>query len=59
LQLLEIAPAIDASCFLLGAAECGQKQGREDGDNGDDDQQFDQGKRSRPMTVRKESSHVD
>ena len=30
-------------CFLFGAGEGGQEHGGEDGNDGDDDQQFDEG----------------
>ena len=48
LQLLEIAPAIDASSLLLGAGQGREKQGGQDGDDRDHNQQFYQGKSPSP-----------
>jgi len=44
LQLFEVVLAGDAERPLLCAREGGQKHGREDGDDSDDDKQFDQRK---------------
>ena len=44
-DLLEVVEATDAACLLACFAQCGQKHGRQDGDDGDDNQQFNQGKR--------------
>ena len=42
-QLFDVGHALDGLGSLLGARQGGQKQGRQDGDDGDDHQQFDQG----------------
>jgi hypothetical protein len=42
LKLFGIVHALDAHGLGLRLAECGQEHSRQDGDDGDDDQQFDQ-----------------
>ena len=42
-QLFEVVHAADLIGLLFGLGERGQQHGRQNGDNGDDDQQFDQG----------------
>lgn len=42
--LFEVVDAADAPRFLAGFAQCGQEHGGKNGDDGNDDQQFDQGK---------------
>ena len=43
-ELFHIAHALDALGFEFRPAQGGQQERRQDGDNGDDDQQFDQRK---------------
>ncbi len=46
-QLFEVVQAADAPGLVLRPGQRGQQQGRQNGDNGDDDQEFDEGKRTR------------
>jgi len=43
-QLSIIVDAIGPGRFILGLGQGGQQHGREDGDDGDDHQQFNEGK---------------
>ena len=43
-DLAHVAQTRDAPGLFLGLGKCGQEEPRQNGDNGDDDQQFDQRK---------------
>src|SRR5690349_6480275 len=43
-QLLEIVEAADRAGFVFGPRQGGEEQGGKDGDNGNDDEQFDESK---------------
>jgi hypothetical protein len=54
-QLTQIANAMDSVCFCFGSREGWQKECREDSDDGDDNQQFHEGKCRGALACR--SSH--
>ena len=56
-ELFGLAHALRVLCFELGLAQCGQQQGRQNGDDGDDDQKLDQGKSAATLAARPQRSN--